>query len=84
MDLLVEQAAQAGRVEAETPLLRPDIGAEVKLPRGMAVHMAIKTSHTETGLRAFTVIGRIEFLLRQRRQQHLKPVKLDWGNNIFE
>ncbi len=84
MDLLVEQAAQAGRVEAETPFLRPDIGAEVKLPRGMAIHVAIKASHPKTGLRAFTVIGRIEFLLRQRREQNLKPVKLDRGKNIFE
>ena len=83
MDLLVEQSAQAGRVEAKTPLLRPDIGIEVKLPGGMAIYVAIKARHAKAGLRGFTVIGRIEFLLRQRRQQHLKPVKLDRGQEYL-
>ena len=76
MDLLVVQSAQADCVQAKTPLLRPDIGTKVKLPGGMAIYVAIKAGHAQAGLRAFTVIGRIEFFLRKRRQQHLKPIKL--------
>ncbi len=50
MDLLVEHPAQADRIEAKTPFLRPDIGAEMKLPCRMAIHVAVEDkSHPELG-----------------------------------
>ena len=47
---------------AETPFLRPDIRAEVKLPGGVAIYVAIKARHPKAGLRAL-VIGQVEFFL---------------------
>ena len=45
VDLLVEHAAQAGRVEPEPPLLRADVRAEVELAGRVAVHVAVEARH---------------------------------------
>lgn len=46
MDLLIVEAAQAGRVEAETRGLRAKIGCEVKGAIGMEIRVAVKAGHT--------------------------------------
>ena len=84
VNLLVEHSAQAGRVEAEAPFLRAVVRVEVELPGGVPVDMAVETGDAEARLAALAVIGRIEFLLRQRRQQNLQAVELDRGQDILE
>jgi hypothetical protein len=39
MSLLIEHAAQARRVETETPVLRPVVGVQVELPCGSIVDL---------------------------------------------
>src|SRR3954451_8185073 len=64
VDLLIEQTAQAGRIEPETPLLRAHIRREMESGIGMEIHMAIQACHTELRLRDLAVIGHVEFFLR--------------------
>ena len=76
MDLLVEHPAQAGRVEPEPPLLRADVGAEVELAGRVAVDVAVEARHAQLRLRRLAVVGQVELLLRQRRQQQPQPLEL--------
>ena len=46
MDLLVEHAAQAGRVDAKPDRLHPAIGIEVQGSLGMAVNVILSAGHT--------------------------------------
>src|SRR4029434_1543289 len=62
VDLLVEQAAEAHRVETEAALLRPVIRIEVELARRMAIDVAIETRDAEAGLGGFTIVRRVEIL----------------------
>src|SRR5215207_7674383 len=64
MDLLIEKAAQAGAVEAETRGLRADIRRQVKGPVCMEVRVAIETGHAVALLGDLTILGLIEFFLR--------------------
>src|SRR3954454_15466231 len=84
MYLLIEQSAEADRIQAKTPLLRPYIGTQVKLRGRMPVYVTVKASDPKAGLRAFPVVGRVEFFLRQGGKQHLEPVKLHWSDNVLE
>ena len=52
VDLLVEQPAQAHRVQPKAPLLRPMSGVEVELARGVAVDVAVEAGHAQAGLSA--------------------------------
>lgn len=56
----------------------------MKLPRCMPIDMAIQARDAEAGMGSFTVIGRIEFFLRQWGQQHLQTVQLHRRQNILE
>ena len=47
--LLVEQAAEAHRVETEASLLLPVIRIQVELARRMAIDVAIETRHARLG-----------------------------------
>ncbi len=65
VNLLIEQPAQAYRVQSKTPFLRPDIRAEMKLRGSMSVHMAVEASHAQAGLCTFAVIGWVKLFLRK-------------------
>src|SRR3982751_3250706 len=69
MDLLVEQATQADRVNAETSILRPCIRIQVKGGIGVEVGMAIKAGYAELWFRHLAVVRLVELFLRERRQQ---------------
>jgi len=45
--LLVEHPAQARRVQTKTTFLRAIVGIEMELPGRVAIHMAVKTGHTQ-------------------------------------
>src|SRR3954466_14630305 len=48
VDLLVEDAAKARRIEAKAPILWADVRTQVKLSRGVPVDMAIKAGDPKT------------------------------------
>lgn len=77
MDLLVEQTAQAGRVETEARGLRPDIGRQMKGRVGVEVGMAIEAGYAQALRRHLAVLGLIEFLLWERRQEKPQPLHLN-------
>ena len=52
VNLLVEHAAQADRIQPEPSLLRPDVGTQMELPRRVAVHVAIEAGDAEARLAA--------------------------------
>src|SRR6266850_6613368 len=69
VNLLVEHAAQAHRVQAYAPLLGSGIRIDVELPAGVPVDVTVEAGHAQAGLGGLAVVGRIELLLRERRQQ---------------
>src|SRR5262245_30547399 len=84
VDLLVEQAAEAHRVETEAPLLRPVIRVEMELACCMAIDVAIETRDTETRLGTFTIVSRVELFWRKWGQKHAQAIKLDRCQDIFK
>src|SRR5205823_2892617 len=60
VDLLIEYPPQAGRVQAEAAVLRADVGAEVELPRGVAIHVAVQAGYPLLRLRTLAVVGQVE------------------------
>src|SRR5690348_12002558 len=56
----------------------------MKLPGRMPVDMTVKASDTKARRGAFAVIRRVEFFLRKRRKQHLKPAKLHGCQDVLE
>src|SRR6185437_2489077 len=77
VDLLVVNAAQAHRIEPEAALLGANVGAEVKLAGRVAVDVAIEAGPSPARFGALAIVGRVEFLLSERRQQQPQPVELD-------
>ena len=69
MDLLIEQAAKADRVQAEARRLRADIGRLVKGGVGMEIGVAVETGDAEALVRDLAVLGLVELLLRERGEQ---------------
>src|SRR3954452_8800318 len=69
VDLLVEDAAQARRIEAKAPILWANVRTQVKLSRGVPVGMAIKAGASQTGLTSFAIVGGVEFFLRHWGQE---------------
>ena len=84
VNLLVEEAAQAHRIEPEAPLLRPVVRIEVELAGRVAVDMAVQAGDAEAGLGALAVVGGVEFFLRERRQQQAQAVELHGREEVFE
>ena len=76
MNLLVKHATQADGIQPQPLHLRPRIGIQVELAGRVEVHMAIQTTHAEAGLHRFPVVGRVEFLLRELRNEHAQSIEL--------
>src|SRR3954451_1605512 len=76
MDLLVEQAAQAGRVQAEPGRLRPHVRSEVEGGIGVEVGMAIEAGHARALGCDLAVFRLIEFLLRERCEKQAQAFHL--------
>src|SRR6266404_10326 len=57
-------------------LLRARIGGEVRRAVLVAVRMAIKASRALAGNRRAAILGRVELLLREGRQQKAQPFQL--------
>ena len=60
-------AAQRRRVDAVAELLRADVADQVRRAVGVAVGVAVEAGHAAAGLDAAAVVGRVELLLRERR-----------------
>ena len=84
VNLLIEHAAQADGIEPEAALLRPDVRIEMELPGRVAVHVAIEAGHAEARLRGLAIVGRIELLLRKRREQQPQAVELHRREDVLE
>jgi hypothetical protein len=70
VDLLLENAAQARGVQPNAPLLRPHVGIQMELSRRVAVDVTVEARDAEARVGALAVVGRVELLLRKRRDQH--------------
>src|SRR6266849_3723370 len=70
------KSAERHRLDAVAELLRARIGGEVRRAVLVAVRMAIKASRAEAGNRRAAILGRIELLLREGRQQKAQPFQL--------
>src|SRR3954447_24972579 len=77
MDLLVEHAAQARRVEPEACGLWANIRSQVECSIGVEIGVAVEAGHAKTLIGTLTVLGLIELLLREGREQEAKPLNLD-------
>ena len=69
VDLLVEHAAQAGRVEPEARRLRPHVGRQMEGGVGVEVRVAVEAGDAQARLGDLAVLGLVELLLRERREQ---------------
>jgi hypothetical protein len=76
VDLLVEHAAQARRVEAEARRLRAHVGREVERCVGVEVGVAVEAGHAQARSATLAVLRLVELLLRERRQQQPQPLHL--------
>jgi hypothetical protein len=80
VNLLVEHAAQAGGVEPETGRLRPHLGGLMEGTVAVEVGVAVQACHAQMLLGALAVLGLIEFLLRERREQQPQAFHLHRGD----
>ena len=69
-------AAQRRRVEPVAELLRADVADQVRGAVGVAVDVAVETGHARARLQRAAVVGGVELLLRERRQQQPQPFQL--------
>src|SRR3954468_4414233 len=81
MDLLIEHAAQAGGVEPEARGLWTNIRGLVKGSIGVEIGVAVEAGHAKALICALAVLGLIELLLRERREQKPKALDLDRSEN---
>src|SRR3954447_6453054 len=81
MDLLIEHATQAGGIESEARGLRANIRGQVEGSIGVEIGMAIEAGHAQALVCALAVLGLVELLLREGREQKAKPLHLDRGEN---
>src|SRR3954447_13097833 len=70
MNLLVEDAAQARRIESESCRLRPHVRGQVKSRVAVEVRVAIEAGHAKALVGALAILGLVKLLLRKRGQQH--------------
>ena len=80
MDLLVEEAAQADRIQSEARRLRSYIGRLVKGGVRMEIRMAVETGDAEALVLDFAFLGLVELLLRKWGQQQTQPFHLHRGD----
>src|SRR5438552_7021001 len=50
VDLLIEEPAQADSIQPKTPFLGTNVRSQVKLSRGVPIHMAVQTGHSQARL----------------------------------
>ena len=55
--------------DPEAAVLGSDVRGQMKLARGVAIHMTVKAGDAQAGLPRFTVIGGIELFLRERGEE---------------
>ena len=84
MNLLIEHSAQTHRVEPKAALFRAVIGVQVKLAGRMPVDVTVETSDAQAGAGTLAVVGRVEFFLRERREQEVQSVELNGRQDILE
>src|SRR3954468_6037608 len=82
VNLLIEYTAQADRIETEAPLLGANVGTQVKLTRGVSVHMTIETGNAERRMLRLAIVGGVEFLLRQGREQQAQTFELHLSQDL--
>src|SRR5712692_6753803 len=78
------QAAERHRPDAVAELLRTGIGSEVRRAVLVAVRMAIKACRADAGNRRAAIVGGIELLLREGRQQQAQPFQLPRRDKAVE
>ena len=69
-------AAQRGRVQAVAELLRPDVAHQVRRGVRVPVDVAVEAGHALARLQRAPVVGGVELLLRERRQQQPQALQL--------
>src|SRR5581483_6217527 len=84
VDVLPADAAETYRVQPDAALLGTDVRGDVKLSGRVAVDVAIQAGHPEARLGRLAVVGWVELLLRERRQQQAQAVELHRGQQILE
>src|SRR5712692_477131 len=78
------EAAERHRLDAVAELLRVGIGGQVRRAVLVAVRMAVKASRADAGNRRTAILGRIELLLREGRQQQAQPFQLPGRKQAVE
>ena len=79
VDLLVEHAAQAGGVEPEAGRLRTDVRSQVEGAVGVEIRVAVEAGDAQALLGHLAVLGLIELLLREGRQQESRRPSICTG-----
>src|SRR6266478_5128446 len=77
-------AAERHRLDAVAELLRTGIGGQVRRAVLVAVRMAVKASRADAGNRRTAILGRIELLLWEGRQQQAQPFELPRRDQAVE
>src|SRR5882724_8740053 len=77
-------SAERHRPDAVAELLRAGIGSEVRRTVLVAVRMTIKASRADAGNRRTAILGRIELLLWEGRQQQAQPFQLSGREQAVE
>src|SRR5262245_57251372 len=84
MNLLVGHATQADGINSDAPLLRAHVGVQMKLCGGMPIDVTIEAGDSETRVSGLPVVGRIELLLWERREEQSQAVQLHWRQKVLE
>ena len=69
-------AAERRRIDAMAIRLRTDIAGKMRRAIGVAVRMTIEASDATTRFLRTPILGLVELLLRERRQQQAQPLEL--------
>ena len=72
--MLIEQSAQADRIDSKTRCLWPHVGCLVESSVGVEVRMAVKAGHTQALIGGLTVLGLIELLLWEWREEETQAL----------
>ena len=82
--MLIEQAAQTDGVQSYATLLGPYVWSDVELTARVAIHMTIQARDSQAGLRGLSIVGRVEFFLREWRHQQTQAIELHGCQDVFE
>jgi hypothetical protein len=84
MDLLVEHAPQAHRIQTDAAVLGSIIRIQVELSGCMSIDVAVKASYTQARPHCLAVVRSIEFLLGEGCYQQAEPIELYWRQEVFK